>query len=263
MNKITYIIWLSVIALVFASRLPAQSVFNSNTNLDSYVQNLSQQAADLDPVYQRIDELLNIQLPTQLKKDPAFYNTAENRFRQVSYQMGLLRARTNFLYASIGEIKKMKAEYQRNNPLPNVNYDTRSTVNNNNYQIQQIKAKLEVYDSAINFVQNLYQRLQQKSASIVESSRYRKLNGYLAGYNQYCVYGQSANDIARKLSTISTEESNRAVMDAGGMSPAQYKLRAFALEVLIPVFESAKKTRDPQNYAEAVAKIFRILPKGK
>jgi len=263
MSKATSTILLIIMLSLFASQLPAQSVFDSDTNLDSYVQNLVQQVADLDPVYHKIDTLLNIQLPTQLKRDPEFYDTAENRFRQVSYQLGLLSARSNFLYASIGEIKKMKDEYQRNNPLLNVNYDTRSTMNNNNFQNQLINAKLEMYDSAISFVQKLYKKQQRKSVEIVESSRYRKLNGYLASYNQYYVYGKSANEIARKLSTISIEESNRAVKDAGGMTPSQYKLRAFALEVLIPVFESAKKTRDPHNYAEAVAKIFRVLPKGK
>lgn len=248
--------------LIFTGQLAAQNQY-INTNMDSYVQKLAQQTADMDPVYQKINDLLNIQLPTQLKKDPEFYNSTENTFRRVSYQLGLLRARSNFLYASIGEIKKMKAEYQRNNPIPSVNYDTRSTISNNNYRIQQIKDKLATYDSAISFVQNLYQKHQQKSVAVAESPQYRKLNGYLAGYNQYFIYGQSGNEIARKLSTINTEESNRAIMDAGGMSPAQYKLRAFANEVLIPVFESAKKTRDPQNFAEAVAKIFRVLPKGK
>ncbi len=262
MNKLLNTIGLLLLGLLCFGQLNAQLSVGGSTDLDGYVEILVQRVNELDPVYQRINELLNFQLPTRVVRDPEFYAWAENRLGQISYQLGLLRARANFLQESIRALRDLKNEYQRQNPYPVINYDMHRTIpHEQEFRRQQINAQVELYNCAIQSAQELYDSQSGRMVGVIESAAYRRLNGYLISYNQIYTNRRTPNQISSHLLSISTGESNRAIRDVGGMTPSEYKLRAFALEFLIPVFESAKRSRSAEGFHGAVANIFKFLPR--
>ena len=152
----------------------------------------------------------------------------------------------------------MKADYKKNNPLLKTNYDTRSTVDNHDsIEVQKIKATIKAYDDAIKCVDKMYWDYYRKIQDLDNSSKH--LTYYVLNYK--IIYERKSQTyMENEYWAILAKERNKGERDAGAMSDSEYKISSFALDFLIPMFNSASDTLPAASLPEAIVKILQILP---
>jgi hypothetical protein len=264
-------IFIFIISVLIA-QIDVNSIFgngNTNTNTEQLIQNLSGQVASADPYFSQAYDLLNLQVPVNPVYNPGLIQEAESHYAHYRYLLGVIRARSKFIYDTKQEIIRLKSDYQKANPLPNINYDTHSTIDNQTrYKAEQIKARTRAYDAAVSCVDTMYKKYQAKIMDLVNSAS--KLSGYIINYKATVEYIRDQAKMNTSFVIPNQMEENRGMKDAGGMSDTQYKMRSFALNVLIPIFDNAAKTNpydsaditsDTDVLAKALEGIFKILPK--
>lgn len=238
-------------------------------SLESYADQLTSLSSQSDPFFNEAYRLIDMQLPTNLiydRRNSGFsaqanlYQQAEQRYFRFQYVLGHISARYTLMYETREQLKKLRAEYVRNNPIP-YSSDTRSTMSDQVIlRSGQIRQKIAAYDAAIRFASNLYAAQLNRSRELVESSNAKKLTGFVLVYNQN-VLRKTEPQIRTDILYQGLNENNRGERDAGGISNNEYRARNFALNILLPIFDSTKGTKPAESLPSALAKILSAFSK--
>lgn len=257
---------LITLAIVYTGQLLGQS---GELSLENYADQLTSLASQNDPFFNEAYRLIDLQLPTNLiydRRNSGFtaqanmYQQAEQRYFRFQYVLGHISARYTLMYETREQLKKLRAEYVRNNPIP-YSSDTRSTMSDQAIlRSGQIRQTIAAYDAAIRFASNLYAAQLNRSGELVESSNAKKLTGFVIVYNQN-VLRKTEQQIRTDILYQGQNESNRGERDAGGISNNEYRARNFALNILLPIFDSTKGTKPAESLPSALAKILSALSK--
>jgi hypothetical protein len=197
---------------------------------------------------------------TEFHAQAELYSQAEQRYFQYSYVLGVIAARYTLMYETREQLKKLKKEYAKTNPLPYTS-DTRSTMSDQAIlRSGQIRQQLKSYDAAIQFANDLYWAQVRKSQELEGSSNAKKLFGFILVYNQN-VLRNPETTIRTEILYRSQNERSRGERDAGGISNNEYRARNFALNILLPIFDSTKGTKPAESLPSALAKILSAFSK--
>lgn len=253
-----FIFCAAVCALFTISLLSAQTGPNGAAT-EQMIQALASQVASADIYFKEAYQLINLDLPQYPTYNPQLIQEAERRNTRFRYLMGVIRARSKFIYDTKLLVINLKSDFQRSNPLPYVNYDTHSTrTDQDRYRIEQIKAKVRAYDSAITCLDNMYKNYQNRIGNLVESAS--RLRNYVI-YYKVNIQNKNESYMVNQFEGALIQEENRGMRDAGGMSNTEYQARSLALNVLIPMFDSAASKKPAESLSEALSLIFKLLPK--